>query len=159
MNIILIMSWIVTGLLLFIFVPKDKYRHAIIIFLFKQTITWILGLIVAHYKLIEYNGDIFSNATQASFTFEYIVYPGICVLFNLYYPENKRRFSQFLYYAYYCSAITIIEVFLEKTTNLINYRHWSGIMTWLSLALTFFVSRKFYLWFFKLKTKSPLIIR
>ncbi|WP_341442912.1 CBO0543 family protein [Oxobacter pfennigii] len=136
--------------MLLFFVPENRIRHAWLIFLFKQLMTWILGLLVVEYDLIEYPVEIFKYANKTSFTFEYFVYPVICVVFNLHYPGKKTLLKQFIYYLYYCTAITVIEIFIEKYTNLIKYIHWSWYLTWITLYITFFASRKFYVWFFKL---------
>lgn len=147
--IILGASWIVIVIGLILFIPRNKIRHAWVAFLFKQIITWLLGHIVAEYKLIEYPVRLFKHATKTSFSFEYFIYPSLCVFFNLYYPVNKSLFKQFSHYFIYCSAITILEVALEKYTDLISYIHWTWYWTWLSLFITFYLSRKFYLWFLK----------
>jgi hypothetical protein len=59
-----------------------------------------------------------------------------------------------LYYVFYCSAITITEVVIERYTYIIHYIHWHWSFTWISLYLTFFTTRKFYLWFFRLNRKA-----
>lgn len=147
-------AWIITAILLLTFTPKNKIRHAFVIFFFKQLMTWLFGLLVAEFGLIEYPIRFFANATKTSFTFEFFIYPAICVLFNLYYPWKKGFLGQFMYYAYYCSAMTFIEALLEKHTNLIVYTHWSWYLTWITLFLTFFASNKFYVWFYQLKPKN-----
>lgn len=144
-----ILSIIIVFLLLLKFVPRYKIREANQIFLFKQFLTWILGLAVAEYKLIEYPVRFFAYATRASFTFEYLVYPAICVLFNLHYPERKSPANQLLYYVIYSSAIAITEAVLERYTNVIVYINWHWYYTWISIFATFFISRLYYRWFFK----------
>ncbi|NMC57343.1 MAG: hypothetical protein GYA50_09005, partial [Eubacteriaceae bacterium] len=116
--------------------------------------TWILGLTVVQLGLIEYPVRFFPYATRTSFTFEYFVYPSICVIFNLYYPNGKSRFRQFMHYFYFCTAITIIEVLIEKYTDIIKYLHWTWHVTWITLFITFFLSRKFYVWFFSKYNKE-----
>jgi hypothetical protein len=73
------------------------------------------------------------------------------VLFNLHYPEKKGYLGQFMHYVYFCTAMTIVEVLCQSYTNLIRYIHWSWYMTWITEFATFFISRRFYTWFFKLK--------
>ena len=148
---ILVIGWIISVLLLFRFIPKNKVRLAQLAFLFKQAITWLIGLAVVEARLLEYPVRFFSYANRTSFTFEYIVYPSICAIFNVNYPEKKGRFSQFMYYSYYCTAITIIEVILEEYTNLINYINWTWYITWITLYITFYMTRKYCVWFYKLK--------
>lgn len=150
--ILLITAWIVTVIVLIVFVPKNKFREAQVIFFFKQLLTWFLGLTVAQLGLIIYPVREFPNATKTSFSFEYFIYPAVCVVFNLHYPEGKSLKRQFVHYFVYCSAITIFEVLCERYTNIIKYIHWTWYITWITLFITFFMSRKYYVWFFKLKS-------
>lgn len=146
--IILVLAWILSIIMLILYVPKNKIREAQVIFLFKQVMTWLLGLTVAQFKLIEYPVRAFEYATRTSFSFEYFIYPSICVVFNLHYPEGKGSLKQSIYYFNYCSIITIIEVLCEKYTNIIKYTNWTWYITWISFFLTFYASRRYYIWFF-----------
>lgn len=103
---------------------------------------------------IEYPVRLFSKANRTSFTFEYFIYPSICAIFNVHYPEGKGSFGQFMYYFYYCTAITIIEVIVEKYTNIITYVHWTWYVTWVTLYITFYMTRKYCLWFFRNKQSN-----
>lgn len=152
--IILSCAWAATVLMLLLFTPKIKLREAIAIFFFKQFLTWLTGLIVAQFGLIEYPIRSFPIATRSSFDFEYFFYPSICVIFNLYYPMRKNKFLQFMHFFYYCSVMTIFEAIVEKYTNIIKYIHWSWYLTWITLFITFFLSNKFYIWYFKLKLRK-----
>jgi hypothetical protein len=149
--IIIIIGWLITITLLLLFVPKNKIRQASVIFLFKQFLTWILGLLVVELKLIEYPIRSFAYATRSSFDFEYFIYPAFCVIFNLHYPSKKNHFAQFLYYFCFCTGLSIVEVIVEKYTDIINYINWTWYITWISFYITFYISRKYYLWFFKIK--------
>jgi hypothetical protein len=153
---ILAISWILTIVMLIVFVPKQKFREAQVIFLFKQLITWPFGLTVVQLKLIEYPVREFSYAQRASFTFEFFIYPAICVVFNMLYPEGKSKIRQFMHFFYFCTAMTVFEVLCEKYTNVINYLHWNWSITWITLFITFFITRKYYLWFFGMKPKNDV---
>ena len=79
--------------------------------MFKQSITFVLGLLVVEKKLISYPSRLFFRKTiKSSFTFEYFVYPAVCTLFNLHFPEKRHNVIKFLYYFYYSSIITGLEV-------------------------------------------------
>jgi hypothetical protein len=107
-------------------------------------------LLVVEFGLIEYPVRLFPHASETSFSFEYFIYPSICVVFNLHFPVGKNVFRRFFHYASYCSIITIIEIIAEKYTNIIKYVNWAWYITWITLFITFYASRKFYLWFFRL---------
>ncbi|WP_310186715.1 CBO0543 family protein [Bacillus sp. 3255] len=68
---------------------RNKIREAFVIFSFKQMLTWFLGFLVVEYKLLEYPVREFPYAARNSFTFEYFIYPAICCVFNLKFPEGK----------------------------------------------------------------------
>jgi hypothetical protein len=131
------------------FIPKHRRREASVIFMFKLLLTWLFGLLVVEFRLIEYPVRLFSYASRTSFTFEYFVYPVLCVFFNLYYPEAKSRLVKALHYVYYASGITAFEAFFESYTSLIRYINWTWYWTWITLCITMYLSRLYYYWFFK----------
>lgn len=149
-NKIVVITWVSLVLLLFWLVPQDKIREASVIFLFKQALTWILGLVIAEKNLIEYPVRLFKNATKSSFTFEYFAYPTICVFFNLYYPFEESIIYLFAHYFFYTTLITVFELLLERYTDLIIYLKWKWYWTWTSVFITFYISSLYYRWFFQL---------
>ena len=141
--ILITIEWIVTIGLLIRFILRQKIREAYIAFLFKQVITWVTGLLVVELRLIEYPIRLFPYATKSCFTFEYFVYPSICAILNVHYPKNKNAFGQFMYYFYYCTTITGMEVLTERYTNILKYVHWTWYITWITLFITFYMTRSF----------------
>lgn len=148
-KIILYIVWITTILSLFFFIPKDKMRLALVSILFKQVITWPVGLFFVDIGWIQYPIRFFENANQTSFTFEYFFFPVICAYFNIYFPTGKRLLVRATYYILFCSILTFAELLLLHYTELIRYIYWNAYFTWLGLFITLFLSRKFCLWFFK----------
>jgi len=149
--ILIVIEWIVMLCLLVKFIPKNKIREALVSISFNQLITWPMGLIVVALGLIEYPVRLFSHTSKTCFSFEYFSLPSICAIFNVNYPEKKGPFGQFMYYFYYCTAITIFEVFTEKYTSRLKYIHWSWYITWITIFISLYITRKLYTWFFKLK--------
>jgi len=147
--LVIAIEWIVIIALLVKFIPKNKIKIALIAFHCTQLITWVLGLLIVQLKLIEYPIRLFTYANKTSFTFEYFAFPSFCAIFNVYYPEKKSAFGQFMYYFYYCTTLTVIEVFVEKYTDTLKYIHWSWYITWITLLITFYLTRKYCIWFFK----------
>jgi hypothetical protein len=145
---ILILAYIsATGILFFI--PKNKFRLAIVAFLFKQAITFLLGLLTVELGRIEYPVRLFASINRSSFTFEYYVFPVICAAFNVWYPNHRSRIFQLGYYASFCSVMVFLEVLLEKNTDLIHYINWDWYYTWITLFLSFFLVKLLCDWFFK----------
>ena len=155
-TLLIILGWVITTVLLIIFVPKIKIRQAIVIFMFKQMITWFIGLLVVELRLLEYPVRSCAYATNTSFDFEYFIYPSFCVLFNLNYPEGESFVKRFMHYIYFCSALTAVEVLVEKNTNILHYINWSSYTTFITFFITFFMSRQFFKWFYKSKEPSKI---
>jgi hypothetical protein len=144
---ILYSLWLIGCGLLFI-IPRNKRRLALVAFLFKQAITWFLGLTIVEFGLISYPVRFFAEVNRASFTFEFFLYPIVCGIFNAFYPEKRSRIFQLGYYYVFPTVMTILEVIFGKYTDLINYIHWNWFLTWLTLLVTFFFTRLFCIWFF-----------
>ena len=144
---ILLFSYIVVIGALFL-IPKDKIRLAIVAFLSQHIISLPLGLFVAELGLLEYPVRLFAAISRTSFTYEYFFLPVVCILFNVWYPNNRSKALQWSYYIGVVSILTGFEIIFEKYTELIKYIHWEWYMTWLSLFLTFYLARCFCLWFF-----------
>ncbi|QOR68007.1 hypothetical protein IM538_07710 [Cytobacillus suaedae] len=143
-------AWIITSLLLFKYVPKNRIREAHTSFLFKQVITWLFGLLVVEKDLISYpNRLFFKKAIKSSFTFEYFVYPALCSLFNLYYPEKRNNVAKLIYYFFHTSIITLFEIFAVKYTNLIKYNNWKWYWSFITMWSTYYLSRIYHRWFYK----------
>jgi hypothetical protein len=148
-TVIELASWIIMLILLWRFVPKAKIRQAHVAYLIMQVFTWSLGFLVVEFKMIEYPIRFFDYASRTSFTYEFFVFPAICVLFNVHYPEASSLLKKGLYYLSYLVAITSFEVGVEKYTRLISYLNWDWYWTFISTWLVLFLSRKYMKWFFQ----------
>jgi hypothetical protein len=144
---ILLAAWILTIIALLLFIPRDKIRQAHIAFLFKQLLTWVFGLSVVQLKLIEYPVRLFPYANRASFTFEFFVYPAICAICFVHYPERKSKIIKFSYIAVYTSCMTLFETIIGKYTELIHYIHWTWYWSWITIFLTTWITIIYSRWF------------
>ncbi len=150
-KMILYTIWIFTAGLLLIFVPKQRMRQALLAYFFKQSMTWLFGLLVVENRFIIYPVRLFKRVNKSSFSYEYFFYPAFCALFNLYYPEKKPFWIRAFYNIFYTGLLTGIEVLAEKYTNLIKYVKWRWYWSFLTIGLTNYASHLFYRWFFKVK--------
>jgi hypothetical protein len=148
-NIIEISSCIISIGLLFFFVPKNKFREASLCLFSMQSFTWILSGITVQLKLISYPVRFFSYAFRTSFTFEYIVFPIVSVLFNLYFPRKKTKLIKIIYSLSFPSVIIIGEIIAEKYTDNIEYLKWNWFYSWSSMLITLLLAYGYYRWFFK----------
>ncbi|HEY9060238.1 MAG TPA: CBO0543 family protein [Pseudobacteroides sp.] len=133
------------------FIPKEKRAVASFVFLITQSLTWIAGLIVVEFNWIEYPVRELAKASSTSFSFEYFILPLLTVFFVLYYPDNKKLIRKIIHFATFSSALTLIEVLVEKFTLLITYHSWTWYWTWLSVPALFYLVMCIYRWFFKIK--------
>lgn len=137
---------VATGILLFI--SKNKIRLAVVAFLFQQVITFLIGLVVVELGLLEYPVRVFASINRTSFTYEYYAFPVICAAFNVWYPNGRSNLIQVGYYVGFSSVLTIIEVIIEKYTDLLEYIHWEWYISWVAIYLALFIGRLFCVWFF-----------
>lgn len=147
--IILWSAWIVTAILLIIFINRKTLLQAILSFLFMQVPTWLFGALVVQGGLIEYPVGILEMAYKASFTFEFFIFPAVSAIFNVHFPKQKSWLVKSIYTLSFPTVITIIEVVLEKHTELIKYVNWTWYLSFISITFTLLISYWFYLWFFK----------
>jgi len=144
--ILILVYAVATGILFFI--PKNKIRIAVVAFLFKQVITFLIGLLVVELGLIEYPVRSFASINRTSFDYEFYYFPVTCAVFNAWYPTHRSNLIQLGYYVLFSTVLTSFEVIIEKYTELINYIHWDWYISWISIFITFLLVRLFCVWFF-----------
>jgi hypothetical protein len=144
----LLLSVYVVAIGILFFIPKNKFRLAVVAFLFQQVITFLNGLVVVELRLLEYPIRLFASINRTSFTFEYFAFPVICAAFNVWYPINRSALIQLGYYVGFSSVLTILEVIIEKYTKLIKYIHWEWYISWVTICIALFIARLFCVWFF-----------
>lgn len=147
--VILYSVWIITIVLLVIFI-KPKYSiEAQVSFLFMQIPSWLFGAWVVQKGLIEYPVGFLKTVYKSSFTFEFFVFPSVSAIFNVHFPKDKSWFVKSIYILSFPTAITILEVNLVKYTQLIKYLNWAWYWSFITLTFTLLISYGYYLWFFK----------
>jgi hypothetical protein len=148
-TIILYFVWIATAILLVLCIRRKNLLKAQLSFMFMQVPTWLFGTLVVKGRLIEYPIGFLSVVYKASFTFEYFVFPAVSAIFNVHFPRDKSWLIKTLYTLSFPSIMTIVEVLLEKHTDLIKYLNWSWYLSFITITITLLLSYWYYLWFFK----------
>ncbi|WP_239631008.1 CBO0543 family protein [Paenibacillus sp. H1-7] len=140
-------------MLLILIIPRQKHRLAMVAFLFKQYITCIFGHAVVEHKLLAYPVRELADVSRTSFTYEYMAYPMTCAVFNAYYPNHRSGWIQFGYYVLFTTVLTIVEVLLVQYTDLIRYIRWNWFWSWVTIFLTFLMTRAFCVIYFGTMTR------
>ena len=133
----------VITLLLLIFAVDWRYvRDWVVVFLFKSLLDFVVSSPTVEHHLLEYPIRLLPNCYDTSLLFELWVFPVLCILYNQ--ITRDKGIGAILGYALLFSAgITVIEYYLELHTNLIRYIQWSWQTTFISLTITFLISRGF----------------
>jgi hypothetical protein len=149
--VILIIIWVVGLISFFLFTPKRKHRNLIFGYLVCKTLTWISTLFHVKFNLLIFPFREFPKATDLMLTTEYFFYPLMCGFYIIYEPKLKYL-GRFFYLSLWISVLVIIDVMMEKYTNLIEYIHYDWYWTWLNFFCIFALSNRIYHWFFSEKT-------
>lgn len=113
---------------------------------------WLLVFFIKNYyaslvdKLVVYKGYVeyptrFPKRVKTSVLFDYILFPITCVFYNQITKDSP--ILQCLIKVLYLSVpLTLIELWLEKNTQLVKYKKgWNGSTTFYSLSFSFLVVR------------------
>jgi len=121
-------------ILMFIGFRKPLTKEAILVFFMKAYFSTFIGVIVVEEKLLTYPVSFLSGYFDTSILFEYLLYPIVC---TFYYrtSHDSTFFGIVMQAVLYSTAITIIEVILEKYTDLIDYHTWTWYYTFVSIFL------------------------
>jgi len=132
------------GLLLIPFAFKrEKLKDWLLIFFLKGYISSFLDQIIVKKKQISYPVRFMSKYFDSSLLFDYLLFPLLCVFYNRT-SEKSNLHSIFLQSFIYTTPITVLEVILEKKTNLIRYKkNWNWLITYSTLVVTFLFVRGF----------------
>ena len=132
------------GLLLIPFAFKrEKLKDWLLIFFLKGYISSFIDQIIVKKKKIVYPVRFMSKYFESSILFDYLLFPILCVFYNRT-SENSNLKSILLQPFIYSTPMMILEIILEKYTNLIKYkRDWNWMITYLSLVITFLFVRGF----------------
>jgi len=126
---------------------KSSRRDVILLFCAGQCFTWSASLLFVELKWIENPIREFSKATSANFTFNYVLYPTLNVIYSLKYPRNGTRFRKWLHIAKYPAAMTVFILIIAKYTRLIKLTSFTWYELYLVTMISLFMVRKYYEWF------------
>lgn len=132
------------GLLLFLPLirkkPTREMNEWLIVFFMKGFISSILDTVVYKMGFVKYPINLF-KFFNISVLFSYLLYPMSCVYFNQV-TKNSNIAGILIKVLFFSIPMTIVELFLEKKTNLIKYCNgWNSVVSFITLTLTFLLVR------------------
>ncbi len=136
-----------------VYIPKDKYRLALISFCIFQTLTWAVALILVQIGSIEYPVREFSRATQVGFTTNYIFFPMVYVWFILLFPTKASWANKILHFFIFVSVIVWFIYFTAVYTDLENIKKGTPlsqiIRLYINFSVDFIICHIYISWFSK----------
>lgn len=132
------------GILLLPFAFKrEKLKDWLLIFFLKGYISSFFARIVVRNKQISYPIRIMPKFFDISIVFDYLLFPILCVFYNR--TSLTSKFGSIIVQSLlYSTPMTVIEILLERYTDLIKYKKkWNWLITYSTLIITFLAVRGF----------------
>ncbi|MBM7660349.1 hypothetical protein JOC85_001116 [Bacillus mesophilus] len=122
---------------------RERLKEWLLVFFLKGYVSSFIGKLVVKNKHISYPIRFMPKYFNSSILFEYLLFPLLCVFYNRTSLQSKPV-SIILQSLLYSTPMTIIEVLLERYTDLIKYkRKWNWVITYVTLVITFLAVRMF----------------
>lgn len=102
----------------FFYIPKAKYRLALVSFLISGATTWAASLSLVQFGLVEYPVRVFIRATRGNFMLMHLFVPTVVVWFILTFPYQASIVKKILHYFIFTSFFTWFTYFTAMYTNL-----------------------------------------
>lgn len=136
MDRFILWGFFLIGIVLLVFSFRKPFiKDWILTFFLSAYLSMFIGVLVIEEKMLEYPIRLLSDYFTSSILYEYLLFPVVCIYFyqTTYHSGFMRIVLKCLLFT---SALTIIEVILEKYTDLIEYHTWTWLHTYIS---TFFI--------------------
>jgi hypothetical protein len=146
---ILAAAWLISFAIFIFLVPRNRVKEAVILFLSAQVITWPAGLLLVELDFMTHPVREFPVATRSNFTFNYLFYPVISMLANLYYPFHASKWKQAAYQLAAVGGLSGLMQLVRSYTQLIDHVKFNWLLSFLIMFLAFNVTRKYAVWYFR----------
>jgi hypothetical protein len=132
------------GILVFFqLIRKPPMKDWMIVFLLKSYLATFIDTIVVGNGFIKYPVNLFKSF-DISVIFSYLLFPITCVYFNQL-TKNSRFTGIIMTCTAFSLPMALVEHFLERKTNLIDYKkNWNWIYSLISIFITFIGVRFLY---------------
>ena len=141
------------------YIPKDKYRLALLSVVTSQAITWAASLVMIELGLYSFPVREFPHATQSSFLHLFVFYPAVFTWFILLFPTGASLFKRAAHYLIFISAIVWFEYYMAVYTKLKEFYIYPMSLQiaglYIRFVVYFYACRRYITWMVK---KTPLIV-
>lgn len=125
---------------MFFWMLRSPIKDWLITFLLKSVITAITDCFIIAADLLDYPVRFFPKAFHTNIVFDFLVFPTLCVFYNITTEHSKLK-SILVQALFYSIPVTLLELWAEKNTELIHYKHWNAFVTLITLIATFLLVR------------------
>ncbi|MCT2535350.1 hypothetical protein NC661_19360 [Aquibacillus koreensis] len=146
--IVLFLLWIIFLYTLRIAVPRDRLREAIAAFLFFHMLTWIFGIGLTYAGLLDAPIRLFKEATQISFTMEYLVFPTFAVLFQLRFPVQVGFIRRMMHYLFWVGSILAFMIIIDIFSSIMTVTWDNLVRSFFNFTIELWLCRQYVLWLF-----------
>ncbi|WP_338448355.1 CBO0543 family protein [Niallia oryzisoli] len=121
-------------------IRKPPVKDWFFIFVLKGCLSSILDTLVVKKGYIKYPVTLLKSVS-ISFGFDYLLYPIACVYYHQI-TKSSNIVGILIKALYFSIPMAITEYFLEKKTNLINFKKgWNSFTSFWTMTITFLISR------------------
>ena len=150
---ILTAVWVLCIPAMMLIIPRKRWREAALLFVFNQSITWMLSLIQVEAGFAVNPVREFPRAVASNFTFNFILYPTVAVFFAFYYPKSGWL-RKFLYVAAFVGSLWLFVWLVVHYTQLVRLTRFPWWAVILVFTAGFYATRKYYEWYFRLQPEK-----
>ncbi|MFZ7946083.1 CBO0543 family protein [Neobacillus sp. 19] len=146
---ILIAIWLFTIIALILFIPRKDRRRGFLAFLMFQAVIWLCDMPSFKLGLLSAPVRELPKATDLPLTIDYFFYPSLFAIFYVHRRVKGSLAFRLTYFFVWISVITLIDIVLERYTDLLEYERITYSGMWIYIVFLFYVSQACCNWFFK----------
>jgi hypothetical protein len=143
---VLLGLWLTIPLLLFFVIPRSRVREYVAVFVFFQSLTWIVSIVLTAFGLLSSPVLEFGKATKINFTMEYLVFPTAALLFHRWYPSSGGVVRQVFHYILSVAGILLFMFVIGRYTNIMKIETGNLIRSSYNFMFELWLCRKYIVW-------------
>lgn len=151
---VLVALVIASVLLVTVFGRTDRPRESLFLFLVAQTVTWPTTIFFHLIGSTESPVRLFPKATDSNFILAFVFSPAVFVAYYWHYPRSRGRIRQIACTLAFTGGNVLVQVAMQKYTDLLVYIAFSGYKQWLLAVVWYYVIRIYSDWYFSQLAKA-----